>query len=263
MNLIDTHCHIAMYRFDDDRDDVIARMHKTGLVSAIVISDPAEENCVRNVQALAETNNFLYWACGVHPENADKWNAETEAAVRRALAHPKCVALGEIGLDYYWAENPPREVQQAAMIAQLKIAHELNMPAVLHVRDSHGDTTEILVRAKAEGWLPQVILHCYSGSWESAKQYLSLGAYISFTGTVTFKNAPKIQEVAINLPADRILVETDSPFIAPVPMRGKRNEPAFVAHTCAKIAELRGVSAEEMADITTENARRVFNLPHA
>lgn len=261
MNLIDTHCHICMHRFNDDRDEVIQRMHDAGLVNAIVISDPAEENNVRDARALSDSHDFLYWACGVHPENADKWNAETEAIVREALAHPKCVALGEIGLDYYWKENPPHEVQHETMIAQLKIAHELNMPAVLHIRDSHGDTTDILTRAKAEGWLPQVILHCYSGSWESAKQYLSLGAYISFTGTVTFSNAPKIQEVAAKMPADRILVETDSPFIAPVPMRGKRNEPAFVAHTCAKIAELRGISAEEMGDITTENAKRVFRIP--
>ena len=113
----------------------------------------------------------------MHPENADKWDSDTEAALRAALAHTKCVAVGEIGLDYYWKENPPRDVQKATMIAQLKIAHELNVPAVLHVREAHGDTTEVLLQAKKEGYLPQVILHCYSGSWESAKTYLSLGAY--------------------------------------------------------------------------------------
>ena len=131
---------------------------------------------------------------------------------------------------------------------------------MLHIREAHGDNTDILLRAQAEGWLPQVILHCYSGSWESAKTYLKLGAYISFTGTVTFKNAAKVQEVARQMPADRLLVETDCPYMAPVPMRGKRNEPAFVAHTLTRIAELRGVSPEALADVATENARRVFSI---
>lgn len=261
MNLIDTHCHITSSRFEGDIDDVIARMHDTGLVNAIVVADPAEAGVPEKVEALVRQHDFLYWTCGVHPENADKWNPETEAALRTALAHPKCMAVGEIGLDYYWKENPPRDVQKATMIAQLKIAHELNIPAVLHIREAHGDTTEVLQQAKAEGYLPQVILHCYSGSWESAKTYLSLGAYLSFTGTVTFSNAAKVQEVASLMPADRILVETDCPFLAPVPYRGKRNEPAYVAHTLTKIAELRFADPETMADITTENARRVFQLP--
>lgn len=263
MNLIDTHCHIAMSAFDEDREQVLARMREAGLVNAVVIADPAEEHSVENVRNLCETNDFLYWAAGVHPEHADHWNAEAEATVRAALAHPKCVALGEIGLDYYWEENPPREVQRQAFTAQLRIAHALNKAAVLHIREAHGDNTDILLRAHAEGWLPQVILHCYSGSWESAKTYLKLGAYISFTGTVTFKNAAKVQEVARQMPADRLLVETDCPFMAPVPMRGKRNEPAFVAYTLTKIAELRGVGPDRMADIATENARRAFSLPRS
>ena len=261
MNLIDTHCHITSSRFEADIDEVIARMHETGLVNAIVVSDPAETGVPEKVETLVNAHDFLYWTCGVHPENADKWDSDTEAALRAALAHTKCVAVGEIGLDYYWKENPPRDVQKATMIAQLKIAHELNVPAVLHVREAHGDTTEVLLQAKKEGYLPQVILHCYSGSWESAKTYLSLGAYLSFTGTVTFSNAAKVQEVASLMPADRILVETDCPFLAPVPFRGKRNEPAYVAHTLTKIAELRFADPEDMANITTENARRVFHLP--
>lgn len=260
MNLIDTHCHITASAFDGDRPDVIARMHEAGLVNAVVIADPAEAHSVEGVRSLCEANEFLYWAAGVHPEHADLWNADAEAATRAALAHPKCVALGEIGLDYYWEENPPREIQKQAFIAQLRIAHELGKPAVLHIREAHGDNTDILLRAQAEGWLPQVILHCYSGSWESAKTYLKLGAYISFTGTVTFKNAAKVQEVARQMPADRLLVETDCPYMAPVPMRGKRNEPAFVAHTLTRIAELRGVAPEALADVATENARRVFSI---
>lgn len=261
MNLIDTHCHIAMHRFDDDREEMIARMHEAGLVNAVVVADPAEEGTVEKVRALAEDHDFLCWTCGVHPENADKWTPEMEAILRQSLAHPKCVALGEIGLDYYWKENPEKNVQKATMIAQLKIAHELNLPAVLHVRDAHGDVTDVLMQAKTEGYLPQIILHCYSGSWESAKTYLSLGAYLSFTGPITFPNAAKNQEVATKMPADRLLVETDCPFLAPVPFRGKRNEPAYVAFTLKKIAELRGMDADELADITTANAKRVFNIP--
>lgn len=262
MNLIDTHCHITSSRFAEDIDDVIARMHEAGLVNAVVVADPAEENSVEKVRALVEKHDFLYWTCGVHPENADKWNEQTEAILRDALNHPKCVGVGEIGLDYYWKENPPRDVQKATMIAQMKIARELDMPAALHIREAHGDTTETLLQADREGYLPQVILHCYSGSWESAKTYLSLGAYLSFTGTVTFSNAAKVQEVASLMPADRILVETDCPYLAPVPYRGKRNEPAYVAHTLAKIAELRFADADALADIVTENARRVFKIPN-
>lgn len=261
MNLIDTHCHIAMPRFDDDREEVIARMHEAGLVNAVVVADPAEDDTVDKVRALAEQHDFLYWTCGVHPEHADKWSDDIEAALRRSLAHPKCVALGEIGLDYYWKDNPERDVQKATLIAQLKIACEMNKPAVLHVRESHGDVTDVLLQAQAEGYLPQIILHCYSGSWESAKTYLSLGAYISFTGPITFPNAAKNQEVASKMPSDRLLVETDCPFLAPVPFRGKRNEPAYVAYTLQKIAELRGVDADELADVTTANAKRVFNIP--
>ena len=261
MNLIDTHCHITSSRFDEDRDLMIARMHDAGLVNAVVVADPAEDGTVDKVRALAEEHNFLYWTCGVHPENADKWSDETEAVLRRSLGHPKCLALGEIGLDYYWKDNPERNVQKATMIAQLKIAYELGKPAVLHVRDSHGDVTDVLTQAKAEGYLPQIILHCYSGSWESAKTYLSMGAYLSFTGPITFPNAAKNQEVATKMPVDRLLVETDCPFLAPVPFRGKRNEPAYVAYTLKKIAELRGMDADELADITTANAKRVFCIP--
>ena len=240
MRLFDTHCHIADPRFDEDRADVIRRFLDAGVQRALVVADPREE--VPNeekVFALVDQYDFLYGAIGVHPHNASGWDADAEATVRKYLAHPKCRLLGEIGLDYHY-DLSPRNVQRAVFDRQLDMACELDIPVQLHIREAHGDCMDMLrARAKA-GRMPAGIMHCYTGSWEAAKVYLDLGMFISLSGAVTFKNAPKLQEVAVNTPADRLLIETDCPYMAPVPLRGRRNEPAHIEAEQRRCVKVKG-----------------------
>lgn len=260
MRLFDTHCHIADEKFDEDRAEMIARFLDAGVARALVVADPREE--VPNqekVFALVDQYDFLYGAIGVHPHNASGWDADAEATVRRYLAHPKCRLLGEIGLDYHY-DLSPRDVQRQVFDIQLDMAFELGVPVQLHIREAHGDCLDMLrSRAKA-GRMPAGIMHCYTGSWESAKIYLDLGLYISLSGAVTFKNAPKLAEVAVNVPADRLLIETDCPYMAPVPLRGRRNEPAFIAHTFTKVAELRGASPDALAEQLWRNSCAIMRI---
>ena len=256
MRLFDTHCHIADPRFDEDREEVIARFREAGVARALVVADPRED--VPNeekVFALVDEYPFLYAAIGVHPHNASGWDDDAEATVRRWLNHPKCRLLGEIGLDYHY-DLSPRETQRAVFARQLDMASELGVPVQLHIREAHGDCVDMLRACAAAGRMPAGIMHCYTGSWESAKIYLDLGLYISLSGAVTFKNAPKLSEVARNVPADRLLIETDCPYMAPVPMRGRRNEPAFVQYTFEKVVELRGCDREALAEQLWENSIR-------
>ena len=260
MRLFDTHCHIADEKFDEDRAEMIARFLDAGVARALVVADPREE--VPNqekVFALVDQYDFLYGAIGVHPHNASGWDADAEATVRRYLAHPKCRLLGEIGLDYHY-DLSPRDVQWQVFDIQLDMAFELGVPVQLHIREAHGDCLDMLrSRAKA-GRMPAGIMHCYTGSWESAKIYLDLGLYISLSGAVTFKNAPKLAEVAVNVPADRLLIETDCPYMAPVPLRGRRNEPAFIAHTFTKVAELRGASPDALSEQLWRNSCAIMRI---
>lgn len=260
MRLFDTHCHIADPRFDEDRADVIRRFLDAGVQRALVVADPREE--VPNeekVFALVDQYDFLYGAIGVHPHNVSGWDADAEATVRKYLAHPKCRLLGEIGLDYHY-DLSPRNVQRAVFDRQLDMACELDIPVQLHIREAHGDCMDMLrARAKA-GRMPAGIMHCYTGSWEAAKVYLDLGMFISLSGAVTFKNAPKLAEVAVNTPADRLLIETDCPYMAPVPLRGRRNEPAHIVHTFSKIAELRGEDPDKLSEQLWQNACAALRL---
>ncbi|MBR0368603.1 MAG: TatD family hydrolase [Clostridia bacterium] len=260
MRLFDTHCHIADPRFDEDRDQVILRFLDAGVQRALVVADPREE--VPNeekVFALADRYDFLYGAIGVHPHNASGWDADAEATVRRYLEHPKCRLLGEIGLDYHY-DLSPRDIQKKVFDYQLDMACELGFPVQLHIREAHGDCMDMLrARAKA-GRMPAGIMHCYTGSWEAAKVYLDLGMFISLSGAVTFKNAPKLREVAVNTPADRLLIETDCPYMAPVPLRGRRNEPAFIVHTFSKLAELRGEDPDKLSEQLWQNACAALRL---
>ena len=257
LNLFDTHCHLTDPRFADDLDETIARMLAAEVTTALVVGDAAEDPTP--AIELAQRHDFLYAAAGVHPHDASCWDDARAQRLEAWLASPKIVALGEIGLDYHY-DLSPREQQRAAFEAQLLMAHRLNLPAILHVREAHGDATEILQRHFHAGTLPRGVMHCYTGSWESAKTYLKMGFYISLSGAVTFKNAPKLAEVAAACPLDRLLVETDCPYMAPVPLRGKRNEPAFVRHTAAKVAELRGLPLESLAEATTRNAKTLFSI---
>ena len=257
MGIFDTHTHISLDQFAEDRDDVIARMRAAGVRRALVVVDSTED--VPFAVSLCETHDFLYLAAGVHPHNASKYDGAAEKITREVANHPKFVCVGEIGLDYHY-DLSPREAQKEVFARQIALAYELKKPMQLHIREAHGDNIDLLRAAKATGRLPAGIMHCYTGSWESAKIYLDLGMYISLTGAVTFKNAPKLSEVAQNVPLDRLLVETDCPYMAPVPLRGRRNEPAFIVHTVAKIAQLRGMKPEALAEATYENACRAFNL---
>jgi len=257
MKLFDTHCHLCDERFLEDRAQVIERMRQAGVERALLVADATADPgpCFE----LARKHDFIWAAVGVHPQDASKSSPELEEKIGQWMGLDRVVALGEIGLDYYY-ENSPREVQREVFERQLEMAYQLGKPVILHIRDAHGDATDILSARARSGRLPAGVMHCYTGSWESAKAYLNMGLYLSFTGAVTFKNAPKLTEVAKNMPLDRLMVETDCPYMAPVPMRGKRNEPAFVAYTAQKIAEIRGMDADELALAAYENGSRLFGI---
>ena len=260
IRLFDTHCHIADPRFDGDRDGVIQRFLDAGVQRALVVADPREEiPNEKKVFELVEAYDGLYGAIGVHPHNASGWDADAEGAVAGYLEHPKCRLLGEIGLDYHY-DLSPRDDQRKVFDIQLDMAFERNVPVQLHIREAHGDCTDMLRARARAGRMPGGIMHCYTGSWESAKVYLDLGLYISLSGAVTFKNAPKLAEVAQKTPPDRLLIETDCPYMAPVPLRGRRNEPAFIVHTFEKVAGLREADPEALAEQLWENANRVMEI---
>lgn len=256
--LFDTHCHITDERFDEDREQVFAHMREAGVELAVCVGDGTLAE--QAVLELAPQHPGLYAAVGVHPQDALRFDGDSLPRLRRWLAAPKAVALGEIGLDYYY-DSAPHEVQRDVFLSQLRLARELGKPAIMHIRDAHGDAVELLRAHKGE--LPAGVMHCFSGSVEVAREYLDMGFYISFAGPVTFKNAARLPEVARYVPAGRILVETDSPYLAPVPLRGKRNEPAYVRYTSARIAELRGEDPEEFAAQCLQNGLELFGIDPA
>ncbi|MDO4548041.1 MAG: TatD family hydrolase [Clostridia bacterium] len=260
MKLFDTHCHIAADDFDADRGGVISRMREAGVSLAVVVGDISSDG--EKAISLAKENDCLYAAIGLHPHDARLWTDELREDLKKALKSDKVVALGETGLDYHY-DFSPRDAQRIAFEAQLDTAFDMNLPAILHIREAHGETTEILRSFYRAGRLPKCVMHCFSGSWESARAYLDMGLYISFTGVITFKNARKLVEVAQKMPLDRLMVETDCPYMAPVPMRGKRNEPAYVAYTARAIAAMRGVGEDELALAAYNNALRFFNVKEA
>ena len=260
MKIFDTHCHIADPAFDEDRAEVISRFRESGVCRANVVADPCEEEPNQEkVFSLVEKYDFLCASIGAHPHNASRYDAAAERTILEYLNHPKCRLLGEIGLDYHY-DLSPREVQREVFDRQLELAYERQVPVQLHIREAHGDCMDMLRSRLAAGRMPAGVMHCYTGSWESAKTYLNLGLYISFSGALTFKNAPKLWEVAEKAPLDRLLIETDCPYMAPVPLRGQRNEPAYIAYVCRKLAELREIDEEAAAEATFENGLRVFGL---
>ena len=254
MTLIDTHAHLCDEKFDDDRIDVIARAHEAGGTKIISMGD----TMAASAQAVQDAEEYpaLYAAVGIHPESACVLTDEMRRQLLTWAQHPKVVAIGEIGLDYYWEKDPKvRAVQRELFVTQLGIARAAGLPVCIHDREAHGDTLAIL---QAEGRDLTGVLHCYSGSLETARELWKLGYYIGIDGPLTFKNAGKLPAIVREAPQDKLLIETDSPYLAPVPKRGKRNEPAYVTFVAAKIAELRGESVEEVARYTTENARRLY-----
>jgi len=254
--LIDTHAHLDSAKFDDDRDEVIARALEAGIDTIVNIGFNRET--IATTMALAEKYPFVYAAVGWHPTDAVDMKLEEDLAwIETLCGHPKVVAIGEIGLDYYW-DTSPKEVQHVVFREQIRLARRLNKPIVIHNRDAHEDVVRLLKEEKAE----EVggIMHCFSGSWETAKKCLDMNFYISFGGPVTFKNARVPKEVLEKVPSDKLLLETDAPYLAPHPHRGKRNESAFVRLVAETAAEIKGVTLEEIAKITSDNGRRCFGL---
>ena len=255
MRLFDTHAHYDADAFDADRMEVLSSMPGQGV--ELILNPGCDLKSSQTAVELAERFPFVYAAVGVHPEECADWNAEHDIPVLEALAqNPKVRAIGEIGLDYHWPENPPRELQQQAFHAQLELAEKLNLPVIVHDRDAHHDCLDI-VRAH-----PKVtgVYHCYSGGVEDAKILMKLGWMISFTGSITFKNARRALEVIDLLPLDRMMIETDSPYMSPEPFRGRRNDSGRVHLVAEAIARRKGLDPEEVARITLENGKRFFRI---
>lgn len=253
--LFDTHAHYDAAQFDADRDEVLSALPGQGV--ELVVDPGCDLDSSRKAIALSERYPFLYAAVGVHPEECAPWRDQDVDELRSLAAHPRVVAVGEIGLDYYWPENPPRELQKQVFRAQMALARELDLPVIVHDREAHGDSMDIARE------FPGVrgVFHCFSGSTEMARELVKLGWMISFTGVLTYKNARKAVEAAQAVPLDRLMIETDSPYMAPVPHRGKRNHSGYVAHICQRLAELKGITAEECSRITLENGRSFFHIP--
>ena len=251
--LFDTHAHLNDERFNEDRDELVLALNKNGVGAYCEIGYDIESS--KKAVSLAERYDFIYAACGVHPHDTQNLCEDDMLVLKELSEHPKFVALGEIGLDYYY-DNSERDKQRAWFDCQLKLARDINKPVVIHTRDAMADTIDILKANKGASG----IIHCYSGSRESAKILLDMGFFISFAGPLTFKNANTALEVAAYVPDDRLLIETDSPYLAPVPYRGKRNCPVYVAEVAKKLAEIRGVSREYIESLTFENAKRVYRI---
>lgn len=253
--LFDSHCHLDDEKFDSDRDSLLASLKEQGIVACLTCgSDLASSRaCV----ALAEVYPFVFAAAGIHPHQAAEEKSTDLEEIRGLIKHNKVVALGEIGLDFYY-DFSPRALQEEVLDKQLDLAFELGMPVILHVRDAHGRMLELLNARK--GRLPKGVLHCFSGSAESAGEYERLGFYISFAGSLTFKNAHNLREAAKAVSPARLLIETDSPYLSPVPFRGKRNDPSKVSEVCKLLAEIRSLSFEETAYLTCKNACSLFGI---
>lgn len=255
--LVDSHCHLDDSQFQADRQAVIERALAAGVSSMLAIGTGEGPPHLDAALRLAEQYSFIYATIGVHPNDTPKILPETFTDLGRLLLHPKVKAIGEIGLDYHW--GTPRETQTSAFIRQLELAAAAEMPIVIHTRDAWNDTLEIL-KSHCVGDSMQCVMHCFTGTVAQADQCLDLGFYLSFGGVTTFPKAIEVREAVRIVPANRLLLETDSPYLAPAPFRGKRNEPAFLTHTAEVVAGLRGVSVEELALQTTQNFNQLFSL---
>ena len=252
--LFDSHAHLNDARFDEDREALIQKLQEEHV--DLVLNPGADiETSISSVE-LANKYDFIYAAVGVHPHDVKDLD-DTAIDTLRTLATENVVAIGEIGLDYYY-DNSPREVQKEWFKKQIELANELKLPIIIHDRDAHGDTFEIIKSTKS----PEIgcVLHCYSGNVELAREYVKMGCYISISGTVTFKNNKKTKEVVREIPLDRLLIETDSPYMAPTPHRGKRNDPSLVQFVADTIAVEKGISYEKVCEATKENAKKFFGI---
>jgi TatD DNase family protein len=260
VTLIDSHCHLDEERFDADRDAAVARALAAGVTRMVTIGASGGMQANHDALALAARHTAIVATVGVHPHEARTVSAAVLDEITRLASAPKVVAIGETGLDYYY-DNSPRPVQREAFRQFIRLARQLALPLVVHLRDAYEDALTIL-REEQAAEIGGVI-HCFSGDRGTARSFLDLGFYISFSGIVTFKNAEELRAVARMVPADRFLVETDAPFLAPVPYRGKRNEPAYVIYAAAAIAEVRQQPLEDIARLTRANTERCFRLPQS
>lgn len=255
MKLFDTHAHLDDRQFDDDREAVIEKIKNSGVAHVIEVGSDVKSS--ETAVKIANGHDFIYCAAGIHPEAADDVSdTDFERIKELALENPKVKAIGEIGIDYHYDDCAPREKQTACFERQLDLATELGLPAIIHDRESKGDVLKILKEKKVSN----AVMHCFSGSAETAKVLVKMGLMISFTGVITFKNARKAVEALKVIPLERLMIETDSPYMAPEPHRGKRNDSSYVRHVAEKMAEIKGVSFEKLCEITYENAMRFFNI---
>lgn len=250
--IFDTHAHYNDKAFDEDRTNLLDSFSESGILGVI--------NCGTDIESskksieLSEQYDFMYCAVGVHPEDITKTSENYIDEIRELAKHKKCVAIGEIGLDYYWVKDN-KEEQKKIFTEQIILANELNLPVIIHSRDAHNDTLEILKKYKPKG-----VLHCFSGSVEIMNEALKIGMYIGLGGAVTFKNARVPLEVAKNLPLERLLLETDCPYMSPVPHRGKRNQSTYISFVAKKIAEVKNLTKEEVLATANRNATELFNI---
>ena len=253
--LFDTHAHYDDETCDTDRDALLTALPQRGV--GLILNPGCDVESSRKAVTYAAAYPHVYAAVGIHPENCGGCTAGDLAAIHALAQQPKVVAIGEIGLDYYWEENPPRDFQQQVLRQQLALARELALPVIIHDREAHADTLSIVRE------FPGVtgVFHCFSGSPEMARELLQMGWYLGFDGPVTYKNARRAPEVAAVTPPERMLIETDSPYMTPVPYRGKRNDSGYVYLVAEKLAAWKGLAPEELARITTENGKRLFRIP--
>jgi TatD DNase family protein len=273
IELFDSHAHVDGPEFDADREAVLARAREAGVRRMVVIGAVNDPASAERAVALAERDPNIWATVATHPHDVEKMTPEWWATHERLAPHPRVVAIGETGLDYYY-DHSPRQQQQDAFRRFIELAHRVNKPVVCHIRsvkedssrtrvageqDAHEDARRILQEGNA-GALG-VVIHCFTGTPDDARAYAEAGYYVSFSGIVTYKTAQGLRDAVSQVPRDRLMIETDCPYLAPIPMRGKRNEPAFVSHTAKVVATCAGLSFEELARITTENACRVYRLP--
>lgn len=251
-NIFDTHSHYDDEKFNPDRDELLNALQSQGVSFAVTCGcDLSTTEFNKN---LAEKYDYIYFAAGFHPENLEGASINDIDKIEEYARHEKCVAIGEIGLDYYWMSSS-KEKQREFLVKQIELVKRLDMPVIVHDRDAHGDTLDILKETR-----PQGVVHCFSGSKEMAREIIKLGMYIGLNGVATFKNARKSLEVVKEIPLERLVLETDCPYLAPEPHRGKRNDSSLIPHIAEKIAEVLQMDAQEILNITAENAKRLYNL---
>ena len=251
-NIFDTHSHYDDSKFDPDREELLNHLQSQGIT--YVVSCGCDIETTQFNFDLAQKYNYIYFAAGFHPECLEGADMNDLAIIKKFAQNEKCVAIGEIGLDYHWMSSS-KEVQKNFFEAQINLSKELDMPVIVHDREAHGDTLDILKATKPKG-----VVHCFSGSKEMAKEIIKLGMYIGLNGVVTFNNARKSLEVVKEIPLDRLVLETDAPYLAPVPMRGKTNNSSYIPYVAEKIGDVLDIDPQELLSITNENAKRLYNL---